>query len=135
VSFWIGEAAVAATLGLAAFAWKAERSGVALTGAATRRFALAFLPAIVAGAVLTVVMAAEGLRVRLPACWLLLYGAAVASGGAFSVTAVPLMGAAFMMLGALAFVAPAAWGHYFMAGGFGVLQIAVGLVIARRYGG
>lgn len=48
---------------------------------------------------------------------------------------VQLMGAGFMALGALAFVAPAAWGDWFMAAGFGGLQIGFGLVIARRHGG
>jgi hypothetical protein len=132
---WIGEAALATSIGLAAFAWKAQRSHVPLTSSATRRFTLAFLPSIVAGAVLTLVMAREGWQMRLPGCWLLLYGSAVASGGALSVAAVPLMGAVFMLLGTVAFVAPVAWGHYFMAAGFGVAQIIVGLIIARRYGG
>jgi hypothetical protein len=133
--FWIGDATLAAAIGLAAFVWKARRSGLALTSIAARRFMLAFLPGIIAGMVLTIGMARAGWQTRLPACWLLLYGTAVASGGAFSVTAIPLMGAAFMALGAAAFVAPAAWGHYFMAAGFGILQIVVGLIIARRYGG
>ena len=48
---------------------------------------------------------------------------------------VPLMGAAFMALGAIAFAAPAQWGHFFLAAGFGGLHIGFGLVIARRYGG
>ena len=86
-------------------------------------------------AMLMLGMARAGWQTRLPACWLLLYGTAVASGGALSVTAIPLMGAAFMALGAAAFVAPPEWGNYFMAAGFGVLQIVVGLIIARRYGG
>jgi hypothetical protein len=132
---WIGEAALATSIGLAAFAWKAQRSHIPLTSSATRRFTLAFLPGIVAGAVLTLVMAREGWQMRLPGCWLLLYGSAVASGGALSVVPVPLMGAVFMLLGTAALVAPASWGHYFMAAGFGVAQIIVGLIIARRYGG
>ena len=102
---------------------------------AARRFAVAIVPALGAGAVLTAVLAASRLTARLPGCWLLLYGTAVTSGGAFSVRPVPLMGVGVMALGALAFVAPAAWGDWFMAAGFGGLQIAFGLVIARRHGG
>jgi hypothetical protein len=45
------------------------------------------------------------------------------------------MGAAFIALGALAFVAPADWGHLFMAAGFGALHVGFGIVIARNYGG
>jgi len=32
-------------------------------------------------------------------------------------------------------VAPADWGHFFMAAGFGALHIVFGIVIARNYGG
>ena len=135
LTVWIADAAVAASIGLVAFAWKASRSGMTVTGRATRRFALAFLPGITAGAVLTVVMTRAGLQARLPGCWLLLYGAAVASGGALSVATIPVMGAAFMMLGAVSFALPSEWGHFLMAAGFGGLQIMFGLVIARRYGG
>ena len=72
---------------------------------------------------------------RLPGCWLLLYGAAAATGGAFSVRIVPILGLCFMALGVVAFAVPAAWGHWFMAAGFGGLHIGFGLVIARKYGG
>src|SRR5580765_6087895 len=85
VRTWLVEAAVAVALGLAAMIWKARRAGMPLTGAAGRRFALAFVPALAAGAVLTAVFTREHLSTRLPGCWLLLYGSAVTSGGAFSV--------------------------------------------------
>ena len=85
--------------------------------------------------VLTAVFVQHHLGTRLPGCWLLCYGAAITSGGAFSVRPVPFMGAAFIALGALAFAAPADWGHFFMAAGFGALHIIFGLVIARNYGG
>ena len=52
-----------------------------------------------------------------------------------TVRIVPMMGAAFMALGTIAFAAPAAWGHYFLAAGFGGLHIVFGLIIARDYGG
>ena len=78
---------------------------------------------------------AAGLISRLPGCWLLLYGAAVASGGAFSVRVVPVMGLSFMALGVAAFAAPAAWGQ--LDDGCRLRRPAhdFGIVIARRYGG
>ena len=104
-------------------------------GTPLQRFALAYVPPLAAGAVLTPVFAANGLTPRLPGCWLLLYGTALVAGGALSVRIVPLMGLAFMALSVAAFAAPAAWGNAFMAAGFGGLHIVFGLVIARRYGG
>ena len=135
INWWMGDAAVAILIGLVAMAYKARRAGMPLAGAQTRRFALAFLPALAAGAVLTLVLVDEHLTRRLPGLWLLLYGAAVTSGGALSVRVVPLLGAACMMLGVAAFASPPAWGHVYMAAGFGVLQIVFGIVIGRRYGG
>jgi len=136
ILIWFADAAVAAAIALAAMARKARRSGAPLSpGSPAHRFALAYLPPLVAGMVLTPVFATLDLVPRLPGCWLLLYGTAVATGGAFSVRVVPLMGVAFMALGTIAFAAPAAWGHYFLAAGFGGLHIVFGLIIARDYGG
>jgi len=132
---WLTEAAAAVTIALVAMARKARRSGSALADAPARRFAFAFVPPLAAGAVRTAVFARAGLAPRLPGCWLLLYGAAVVTGGAFSVRVVPVMGLCLMALGAAAFAAPADWGSWFMAAGFGAVHIGFGLVIARRYGG
>jgi len=136
VMVWFGEAVVAVAIALPTMTWKARKSGTPLsTAAPAYRFALAYLPPLVAGMVLTPVFATLDLMARLPGCWLLLYGTALASGGAFSVRIVPLMGIAFMALGTIAFAAPAPWGHYFLAAGFGGLHIIFGLIIARNYGG
>ncbi len=133
---WLLEALVASTTAMVTMTVKARRSGTPLSSAAPAfRFALAFLPPLVAGMVLTPVFAAIGGMTRLPGCWLLLYGTAVATGGAFSVRIVPLMGVCFMVAGIVAFAAPPEWGHWLMAAGFGGLHIAFGFVIARRYGG
>jgi hypothetical protein len=135
LTLWISEAVLAVGIGVVSIVRKARRSGVRLSGPAARRFALAFLPSIAAAAVLTAFLAPTASAERLPGCWLLLYGAAVTSGGAFSVRPVPLMGLCFMALGVLSFLAPPAWGNGFLAAGFGGLQIGFGLVIARSHGG
>jgi hypothetical protein len=139
LTVWLAEAGVAAAIALATMTVKAQRSGTALwttrPGTPAYRFALAFVPPLIAAIVITPVFARSDLAARLPGCWLLLYGTAAATGGAFSVRVVPIMGASFMVLGAMAFAAPASLGHLFMAAGFGLLHIAFGIVIARRYGG
>jgi hypothetical protein len=132
---WLAAAGLAAVAGFAAMLRKAQRHHLPLNGPVGRRFALAVAPSLVVGAVLTAVFAEHHLVARLPGCWLLCYGAAVSSGGAFSVRPVVFMGAAFMALGASAFLAPAEWGHFFLAAGFGALHVGFGLVIARDYGG
>jgi hypothetical protein len=67
--------------------------------------------------------------------WLLMYGTAIVTGGAFSVRVVPVMGLCIMLLGAAALLAPAHWGDLLMAAGFGVVQIGFGIWIAQRFGG
>jgi hypothetical protein len=139
VAIWCAEAAVAVTIALIAMTRKAHRSGVTLwriaPGAPAHRFALAFVPPLIAGMVLTPVFIATDLIARLPGCWLLLYGTAAATGGAMSVRVVPIMGLCFMTLGTAAFAAPASIGHWLMAAGFGGLHIIFGVIIARDYGG
>jgi hypothetical protein len=135
LQIWLGEALVAAAIGLTATRSKAQRTGLPLTSGPGRKFAATFLPPIAAGALLTVILYRAGLVRDLPGTWLLLYGTGVVTGGAFSVAIVPVMGACFMLAGAAALFAPAAWGNYFMAAGFGGLHVAFGLWIARRYGG
>jgi hypothetical protein len=45
------------------------------------------------------------------------------------------MGWCFIALGAVAFVLPTSYGNVMMAASFGLLHIAFGAIIARRYGG
>jgi hypothetical protein len=135
VAIWIGDAIVAAAIGVTGMILKIRRSASPLVAEPTRRFALAYLPPLAAGAVMTVVFTLNGLGRRLPGWWLLSYGTALTTGGALSVRVVPMMGVCFMLLGVAAFAAPAGWGHYFMAAGFGGLHVGFGFVIARHYGG
>jgi hypothetical protein len=132
---WIVEAAVACTIAFISIYRKAHSKGLPLTSGPGKKFAVSFLPPALAGLVLTIVLTKAGLFQFLPGTWLLLYGAGVVTGGAFSVAIVPVMGSCFMLAGAAAFVAPAAWGDGFMAAGFGGLHILFGTLIARKHGG
>ncbi len=100
-----------------------------------RRVALGLFPPLIAGALITFLLARAGLDSALAPAWLLLYGAGIITGGAYSVSIVPVMGLCFMATGTLAVVAPAAWADWFLAAGFGGLHIIFGFLIARRHGG
>jgi hypothetical protein len=132
---WLGEALVAGSIALLSTSWKANHRGLPLFSGPGRKVALGLLPPLIAGAFLTFLLYRTGMPSALPATWLLLYGAGITTGGAFSVPAVPVMGICFMVLGGLAALGPAAWGNWFLAVGFGGLHIVFGAFIARRHGG
>ena len=131
---WTGTAALAITIGIVAAALKSHRSRMPLFSGPGRKFVAGFVPAILAGGMLTAVFFRAGLSVFLPGIWLLLYGAGIVSGGSASVRIVPLMGACFMVTGALALLIPA-WNPILLPAGFGALHVLFGLVIAVKYGG
>ncbi len=132
---WLGEALVAVAIAAGAAARKAAAVRMPLFSGPGRKFALSFVPPLAVGALLTVPLFQTGYIAVLPGLWLMLYGTAVVTGGAFSVRVVPVMGLCFMLTGAVALFAPASWGNWCMAAGFGGLQMIFGLVIAKRYGG
>ena len=132
---WLGTGVLGLTLGGWAMVAKARRAGTQVFSYSGRRFVLSYLPPILVGGVLTVVLVRAGLLSALPGTWLLCYGTGVVTGGAFSVRVVPLMGLCFMALGVVALFGPASWGNPLMAAGFGGLHIGFGLIIAWRHGG
>ncbi|MCC6651971.1 MAG: hypothetical protein IT348_12540 [Candidatus Eisenbacteria bacterium] len=135
VAIWLGEALVAAAISVSSAALKAQRLGLPLFGVAGRRFLLAFATPAAAGIALTAAMVRGDANALLPATWLLLYGAAVTGGGAFSVPSVPAMGACFMALGVLAAFAPPEWANAILALGFGGVHLVFGAWIGRRHDG
>jgi hypothetical protein len=132
---WLGEALVAVIIGIAALRWKSERVAAPLASRSARRALLSFVPPLAAGGVLTAALYGIHQLGLVAALWLLLYGVAVTTAGAFSVRVVPVMGICFMALGTVAALLPADWSNWFLTGGFGLLHIGFGYVIARRYGG
>ena len=135
VGTWLAAAAAALSAQTLAMIRKSAAAGEELLTGPGRKFAWNLIPPLVVGAVLTVVFVRAELIDQLPGAWLLLYGTGIVTGGSYSVRPVPLMGAAFMGLGTIAFFAPATWGNAFMAAGFGGLHILFGIVIWRRHGG
>lgn len=132
---WVVEALLALIIGGWAMDRKARRVEAPLLSGPGRKFALSYSPPILVGVLLTIALYRAGMTSALPGTWLLLYGTGVVTGGAFSVKIVPVMGLCFMLLGAISLFAPASWGNYLMAAGFGGLHIILGSIIARRHGG
>jgi hypothetical protein len=135
LTVWLAEAIVALLIGVFGAAVKSRRAGMTLLSGPGRKFIAGFATSMIAGVVLSAVAFRAGLGELLPGVWLLLYGAAVLSGGWASVRVVPMMGACFMAAGTVALLWPAAPGDVFLAAGFGGLHIIFGTVIAIRYGG
>ena len=134
-SVWLAEAILALLIGSAAAACKSAHARIPLLSAPGRKFMTGFVPALAAGALITVVLFRSDQFSLMPGVWLLLYGASVVSGGAASVRIVPLMGACFMAAGAAALLTPAGWRNALLAGGFGGLHILFGVIISVKYGG
>src|SRR5438876_11905760 len=135
LAVWLIEAFVAVAIAAPAAATKAHRANSALLSGPGRKFLLGLAPPIVVGGLLAFAPFHAGIVAALPGVWLLLYGTAIVTGGAFSVRVVPVMGLCLMSLGGTALFAPAILGDAFMAAGFGVVQIGFGWWIARHYGG
>jgi hypothetical protein len=132
---WLVEAAIAVAIGAAGSVLKSRKAKLPLLSGPGRRFVAGFTPAMAAGAVLTAALIERGQPALLPGLWLLLYGAAIFSGGWASVRIVPLMGACFMAIGAASLLMPLATGTVMLAAGFGGLHIVFGTIIAVKYGG
>ena len=132
---WLGAAAVAAGVGVVFMARKAHSAGLSLTSVNARRFALGMAAPFVAGAAITYELwVVRNFSVMAPA-WLLLYGAGLLTGGMFSVPVVRVIGVCFMAVGIGAILTPPEWGNVWLGVGFGGLQVAFGIYIARYHGG
>jgi len=135
VLLWLGEAVLAGVISLIAMVKKTGSLAKLAASIPARKCALSLVPPLAAGAVLTLVMMEQHLYAVLPGLWLMLYGVAVITSGAFSVRVVPVMGICFAVFGTVALAMPAHWANGIMAAGFGGLHVVFGLLIARRHGG
>jgi len=134
LEIWLAEAVLAATVAIVSIHYKAGRHALPWTSGPGRKVALNFLPAVAAAALMTVSIFKSGLGNELAGVWLMLYGVGIVNGGAFSVRPVPVMGAGFMVWGAVALAIPGI-SNWALAAGFGGLHIVFGSWIAREYGG
>ena len=135
VMVWAVEAFVALTISVWFMYNKARSASLPLLTGTARKLLFSFTPIFVVGLVVTFALLQRGLSPLLPAMWMLLYGSGVVAAGAFSVRIIPVMGAAFILIGGAALWAPSSWSMGLMMLSFGVLHMAFGVIIARRHGG
>src|SRR5260221_4789793 len=129
---WLAEAVLGAAIGGFTMWRKASRVQTSMLSAPARRFLLAYLPAIVIGAVLTAALEHTDAAALMPAVWLMCYGGAAITGGALSVPAVPIMGVGFVIAGLLPVLAPVGWSDALLAAGFGGLHTLFRPLVPRR---
>ncbi len=132
---WLIEAVVAAVIGGLAMWRKGVRAGTPFMSGAARRFFISYFAPLIAGAVLTIAIVRSNTLEPLPSVWLLLYGVAFVSSGAFSIRVIPVMGVCFMLFGILAAFVPLSVGNLLLGAAFGGLHLIFGWIIARNYGG
>lgn len=135
LAVWLATGFAGAGVAAASLVLKSRRMGAPLDSGVGRKFLLGLAPPLLVGALLTAGLVGSKTFALLPAVWLLLYGAGVVTGGAFSVRAVPLMGALFMALGAVAVLLRQPWSDLLLGAGFGGLHLIFGVWIWRRHGG
>jgi hypothetical protein len=135
LEIWLLAAIGASAIGVVLIARQPARGFMLYRGPA-RKFVLSLCPALLAGAVLTVVFREAGLTALIPGMWLLLYGCAVLSASMMTCAAmfrlIVLMGALFVMYGVIAFQLPVRWHNYTLGLGFGVLHLLFGILIGRN---
>lgn len=130
---WFVEAFVAMVVATAAIYRKAMLTATPLFSGPARKVAMGLVPALAAGALLTHSLSHKAPELIVPT-WMIVYGVGVIAGGAWSVAVLPIMGAAFMLLGTLCLAypsAPDAW----MAAAFGGLHLIFGGIVVKKYGG
>jgi hypothetical protein len=135
LGIWLLAAAGALVGGGALVARQVARRGHSRYWGPTRKFLLCLCPALLAGAVLTLVFETTGMTNAIPGMWLLLYGSAVLSASTVTTAGIArlvcIMGALFVALGSMTFALPTT-AHTAMLGlGFGVLHIIFGILIGR----
>ena len=135
LAVWVAEGLISVLIAGWSMDRKARAVHLPLVSGPGRKVVFSLAPPLIAGALLTLVLARAGAASAIPGTWLLLYGTGVITGGMFSVRAVPAMGLCFMLLGAATLFTDPAYANWFMAAGFGGLHVLFGAIIVRKYGG
>jgi hypothetical protein len=134
LGIWMAELGLAAAITLTTTAFKARSQGGSLWSNNGMKVLLAFLPSMTVGGIVTVVLYLQGDVTLLPGIWLCLYGAAMMTAGMYSIRIIPVMGALFILLGALVLFTPLP-ANTTLGLGLGILHVVFGVIVWRKHGG
>ena len=132
IGVWLMAAAIGGGVGFALMTRPASLRGLSLYGTPLRKFALGLFPALLGGAVMTVVHWLNGNAHAIPGTWLLFYGCALISASVSATRMIALMGASFVALGLVALLAPDRLQMLLLGAGFGGLHVLFGVLIGRK---
>ncbi|HEV2471669.1 MAG TPA: hypothetical protein VGS41_03325 [Chthonomonadales bacterium] len=113
---------------------RAARVGKLILSRLGAQMMLAAAPGLGTGALLTIYCLENKLPGLIYPAWMLCYGIAVSAVGPFSQREVSLLGAAFLLAGAIALFLPPSAGLPIMAASFGGFHIFYGLEMCRKDG-
>lgn len=112
---------------------KNERSGILIWNQASRRMLLNLSIPVAAGGILIVSFLMHGdWHYVAPAC-LIFYGLALINSSKYTVSDIRYLGLMEVLLGGISLIMAPAYGLYIWAMGFGVLHIAYGIIMWRKY--
>lgn len=130
-AIWLAAAPVAALAGALLMARSTSIVSFIGGGKPGGKLLLGLVPSLFAGAVMTVVLWRADHLGAAPGIWMLLYGCALISAGAFTKVIVRWMGGCFVALGLLALLTPTQSQIPLLGLGFGGMHLIFGVLIAR----
>ena len=113
---------------------RARRVGKYVMSRLGAHILVAALPAFLTAGVLSLFFYSHGLLPHVWGVWMLCYGMAICAVGLFSVRAVSVLGAAFVIAGASTLLLPLSLSLTMMAVSFGGFHIVYGIAMARKHG-
>jgi len=113
---------------------RARRVGKYVMSRLGAHILVAALPAFLTAGVLSLFFYSHGLLPYVWGIWMLCYGMAICAVGLFSVRAVSVLGAAFVVAGAVTLLLPLSLSLTMMAISFGGFHIVYGIAMARKHG-
>jgi hypothetical protein len=131
---WFGALVLAVSIDFVCNKRRARRVGKYVMSRLGAHILLAAMPSFLGAAILTIFFFLHGLAPFVWGVWMLCYGLAICAVGLFSVKPVSILGAAFVISGALTLLLPAAYHLPMMALAFGGFHIVYGVAMARKHG-